>query len=380
MKYESRLLGRRNPLKRDRGVEYFTDKDMKSDAHPARKKSTLVKIQNVEYVLFSRFLQTPFLLTSDSLCTHHGTSKNSDFANFAKSFAKKLSAAVNKLLSDFPPDDVVRWVVENLGRAHFMDVINLDNRARSVAAAIADILSGNKVFLDDVIVVRTTCAGTCIPSRNCFLRLLTCYLACQVCASMSNPGFVQPLAFITEYLGSDELKAYVEASLKQVAAMDSTVTVESANTAYVRLKAAYDLYQGPMGDSLRTYVQIVAPPPAPSIPSPQPTSTAPPHPTTTTILDTSGPSNPAQSNASATPLRQNFPIQQPISSAAGALSLPPSTRSVATSSPQSVPSSSGASIRSLRKNLDSVKRSYLTLLAQRRRGKGKGVGAVVVPS
>jgi hypothetical protein len=141
VKYESRLLGRRNPLKRDQGVEYFTDKDMKPDAHPARKKATLVKIQNVEYVALSRFLQTAFLPTSDSLCTHHAKGKKPAFADFTKSFAKKLSAAVNKLLSDFPPGDFGRWVIENLGSTHFMDVINLDNRARrSVATAIANIL------------------------------------------------------------------------------------------------------------------------------------------------------------------------------------------------------------------------------------------------
>jgi hypothetical protein len=76
---------------------------------------------------------------------------------------------------------------------------------------------------------------------------------------MSNSAFVEPLTFIAGYSGSDKLKAYIEASLKQVAAMDGTVTAESANTTYAKLKAAYDLYQGPMGDSLHTYVQVVAP-------------------------------------------------------------------------------------------------------------------------
>jgi hypothetical protein len=67
------------------------------------------------------FLQTAFLLTSDSLCAHHSTGKKPAFADFAKSFAKEMSAAVNRMLNDFPSSDFSRWILENLGRAHFVE-------------------------------------------------------------------------------------------------------------------------------------------------------------------------------------------------------------------------------------------------------------------
>jgi hypothetical protein len=186
------------------------------------------------------------------------------------------------------------------------------------------------------------------------------------------------LIFIAGYLGSDKLKAYVEASSKQVAAIRGTAIAESAKATYVKLKAAYNLYQGPMGDSLRSFEQVVAPQPAPIIPPAQPTITTAPHPTTTTTLDTS---DPAPSNSTATqPLRQNPATQQSTSSATAALSFPRSMGSVITSSPQSIPSSSGASIRSWRRSLDHVKRSYLTLFAERRHGKEKATNAVAVSS
>lgn len=162
MKYESRLLGRRNPLKRDRGVEYFTENDMKPGVRPVRKKATFVKIQNVEYISLSHFLQILFLLTSDSLCIHHATGKKPAFADFVRSFAKELLAAVNKLLNEFPCGDFYRWVKENLD-PYYVDIMYVHNRTTDVAFAITDILSGNKVFLDDVIVVHTICTGTSHP-------------------------------------------------------------------------------------------------------------------------------------------------------------------------------------------------------------------------
>ena len=126
-----------------------------------------------------------------------------------------------------------------------------------VAIIIANVLTGKPAVLDKNVEIILQCTGTSQrPTPPPFLLTFSS-LACQVSAILSSFG--SPLYFLTSYFGNKVLCEYMTASLGQITIMHPSVSPEALANTYSNFKVAYDLFKGPMGDSLTAYEKAIAP-------------------------------------------------------------------------------------------------------------------------